>query len=465
MEGVDVQTIKENMAVLKLDEILQATGGRILCGMKQEFNGLSIDSRTIRKGELFIPLKGEHFDGHDFVHDALNVGAGALVHLPPSNHLRGKTIIYVKNTLLALHNIARYLRSKLPVPAICVTGTNGKTTVKELISSIISQSNTVLKTEGNMNNHIGLPLSISRMRGDETVIVAEMGSNTEGDIKTLCEIVYPEFGVVTNVGPAHLEGFGSLEMVRKTDLEILNYVSVASLNADDKFLMNGVNHFSGRMITYGIQEDADVTAREIVLKERSSTFSLCFREEESVQINLKLAGRFNISNTLAAASIAHAYGIQPLQIKNGLESFEGVPMRLEMKDFKGALVISDVYNANPASMEESIKELVRLKSRRTIAVLGDMLELGSYTEEAHTELVKEVSDLSVDVLIAVGPAMQKAASEFRGTCHSTDTADNAREILLAVMEEGDTVLVKGSRGMRMEDVIKDLPEKGENSAL
>jgi UDP-N-acetylmuramoyl-tripeptide--D-alanyl-D-alanine ligase len=428
VEGVDVQTIKENMAVLKLDEILQATGGRILCGLKEEFNGLSIDSRTIRKGELFIPLKGERFDGHDFVHDALNVGAGALVHLPPSNHLRGKTIIYVKNTLLALHKIARYLRSKLPVPAICVTGTNGKTTVKELISSIISRRNTVLKTEGNMNNHIGLPLSISRMRGDETVIVAEMGSNTEGDIKTLCEIVYPEFGVVTNVGPAHLEGFGSLEMVRKTDLEILDYVSVVSLNADDEFLMNGVTHFSGRMITYGIQEDAD-------------------------------------SNALAAASIAHAYGIQPLQIKNGLESFEGVPMRLEMKDFRGALVISDVYNANPASMEESIKELVRLKRRRTIAVLGDMLELGAYTDEAHTELVKKVSDLSVDVLIAVGPAMQKAASEFRGTCHSADTADNAREILFAVIGEGDTVLVKGSRGMRMEDVIKDLPEKGGSSAL
>lgn len=465
MEGVDVQIIKENMVKLKLDEILQATGGRILCGMQQEFRGLSIDSRTIKKGELFIPLKGERFDGHDFVHDALNIGAGALVHLPPSNHLRGKTIIYVKNTLFALQKIARYLRSKLPVPAICVTGTNGKTTVKEFISSILSQNHTVLKTMGNLNNHIGLPLSISRMRGDETVIVTEMGSNAEGDIKTLCEIVYPEFGVVTNVGPAHLEGFGSLEMVRKTDLEILDYVSVVSLNADDEFLMKGANHFNGRMITYGIREDADVAAREIMLQKRNSAFSLCFREEDSIEINLNLAGFFNISNALAAASITHAYGIEPLQIKSGLESFDGVPMRFEIKDISGAVVISDVYNANPASMEESIRELIRLKRYRTIAVLGDMLELGVYSEEAHAELVKKLSGLSVDVLIAVGPAMQKAASEFKGTCYRADIADKAGEILLTLIGKGDTVLVKGSRGMRMEGVIQVLKEEGNNRAL
>jgi UDP-N-acetylmuramoyl-tripeptide--D-alanyl-D-alanine ligase len=465
VEGVNVQTIKESMVVLKLNEILEATGGRLLCGMKQEFSGLSIDSRTIKKGELFIPLKGEHFDGHDFIHEALNIGAGALVHVPPPNHLKGKTIIYVKNTLLALHNIARFLRSKIDAPAFCITGTNGKTTVKELISLILSQRFKVLKTTGNLNNHIGLPLSISRMHGDETVIVAEMGSNAEGDIKTLCEIVYPDFGVVTNVGPAHLEGFGSLDMVRKTDLEIVDYVKVISLNADDTFLIDGVKNFRGSMITYGLKEKADVYASDIALKERNSAFSLWFPDGKMIQITLNVAGRFNISNALAAASITHAFGIDPRQIKDGLESFEGVPMRLEIKDFRGALLISDVYNANPASMEEAIRELVRQKRRRTIAVIGDMLELGPYAEEAHKEVVKKLSDLSVDVLIAVGPEMQKASSAFKGICHTSDTADTAGEILSSMCKEGDTVLVKGSRGMLMENVVQTELDDGGRRAL
>ncbi len=453
------------MGILLLDEVIKATGGRILCGKQIEFGGLSIDSRTIKNGELFVALKGARFDGHDFVFDALKEGAGAIVNLPPADHVKGKVIIYVKNTLSALHDIARYLCSKINVPVIGVTGTNGKTTTKELISSILGERHNVLKTFGNLNNHIGLPLSISRMVGDETVMVLEMGSNAKGDIKLLCEIAFPDFAVVTNIGPAHLEGFGSLEMVRKTDLEILEYAGVASVNADDQFLIEGMKDFRGRTITYGIENSADVYAKDIALKERTSNFKLCFSGGREIEINLSIAGKFNIYNVLAAASIANEFEIALKDMKRGIESFKGMPMRLEIEDLFGALVISDVYNANPASMDEAVKELVRLKRQRTIAVLGDMLELGPYAKDAHEKLIRKLSELNIDVLIAVGPEMSRAANEFNGICHRSNDSDEAKSIFLSTCREGDTVLVKGSRGMHMERVLVNSPAREERYAL
>jgi UDP-N-acetylmuramoyl-tripeptide--D-alanyl-D-alanine ligase len=441
------------MGLLKLEDIVQATGGRVLSGTSEKFAGISIDSRSIREGELFVAIKGDNFDGHDFINPALISGSGALVQSSPSGLSGDKTIILVKNTLAALQALARYLRSRMALPVIGVTGTNGKTTTKELVSSIFGQHHKVLKTTGNLNNHIGLPLCIARMEGDEDVMVLEMGSNRKGDIKELCEIALPDFSVVTNVGPAHLEGFGSLEAVRDTDLEIFAYAKAASVNADDAFLLEGAKNYNGRLITYGIKNTADVYAKDIMLGTRGSGFKLCFSDKKRVAVNLQLSGLFNIYNALAAASAADALGIGLEDIKNGLESFGGVPMRLEIIEMLGALVISDVYNANPASMEEALKELVRLKRKRTIAVLGDMLELGGYAQEAHKKLVRLASALMIEVLIAVGPEMGRAAEEFKGTCYKSENSDSARSVLSSICREGDAILIKGSRGMRMEKVL------------
>ena len=238
VRGVDHN---ETMAMISVEDIVQATGGEVLCGRQRVFTGLSIDSRNIGSGELFVALRGERFDGHDFVHDALRKGGGALVSVPPEGPEREKTVICVKNTLKALQDVARYRRSKKTVPVVSVTGTNGKTTTKEFIVSILAQHHRVLKTSGNFNNHIGLPLCVSNMEGDEEFMVLEMGSNARGDIQELCDIVSPDSAVVTNVGQAHLEGFGSIETVRDTDLEVLGYVKTVSLNADDRFLMEGIN--------------------------------------------------------------------------------------------------------------------------------------------------------------------------------------------------------------------------------
>jgi UDP-N-acetylmuramoyl-tripeptide--D-alanyl-D-alanine ligase len=454
------------MGKLILDEIVKATGGDVLSRAHREFTGLSTDSRTIREGELFVALKGPTFDGHDFLKDALAKCAGALVHRLPSIALEGKTLIHVADTLTALHDVARYLRGKRNVPVIGITGTNGKTTTKELIASIFGQQMKVLKTRGNLNNHIGLPLCISGMDGDEEAMVLEMGSNAEGDIRALCDIAHPDFAVVTNVGPAHLEGFGSIETVRKTDLEILACAKTACVNADDRFLFEGIKGFTGKVITYGIEYDADVRAADIRPAERGSSFRLLLPGGREIGITLSLPGRFNILNALAAAAISDECGIAADNIKRGLESFRGVPMRLEIREIDGVLVISDVYNANPASVEEAIKELVRLGKTRAIAVLGDMLELGVYSGKAHADIVRRMSAAGIDVFIAVGPEMAAASAEFGGACFTAEDSASAGAVLSGIWREGDTVLIKGSRGMRMERVLDGiLAAKEGKSAL
>ncbi len=440
------------MRHLLLDEIVKATGGKVLCSNHAEFTGLSIDSRTIGSGELFVAIKGERFDGHSFLISALEKGAGALVDHEPEAFIKGRTLVRVRDTVRALQDIAGMLRLSMEIPVVGVTGTNGKTTTKELIASVLGQRHKVLKTRGNLNNHIGVPLCISRMDGDETAMVIEMGSNAEGDIRLLCEIARPDIAVVTNVGPAHLEGFGNLETVRKTDLEILEYAKTVSLNADDPFLLEGVKGYGGKIITYGINGKAEIRAKDVELHEKGSRFTVSLPGGE-VRVNLAISGIINVYNALAAASAATRLGLGTEEIKRGLESFHGVPMRLEMKELSGALVINDVYNANPASMGEAVKELIRLKRRRTIAVLGDMLELGTYSESAHRELVEWLSRAGVDMLIAVGGEMKRASSGFAGKCYEADDAGTAGSILSGIMTEGDTVLIKGSRGMHMEKVL------------
>ncbi len=441
------------MKIVTVEEIVQATGGKLLCGRQQAFSRLSIDSRNIGSGELFIALRGERFDGHDFILDALQHADGALVSIPPAEPGRNKTIIHVKNTLKALQDIARFRRLKRNIPVVSITGTNGKTTTKELIASILSQKHKVLKTTGNFNNHIGLPLCVSNMQGDEEFAVLEMGSNARGDILELCGIVQPDLAVITNVGQAHLEGFGSIEAVRDTDLEVLDHVETVSVNCDDLFLMQGMSRFTGKVITYGIEHAADFSATDIALSQQGSTFTLHTPNSGAFNVSLKISGRFNVLNALAAASIACELGISNEEIRQGLEAFTGVPMRLEIKSFSGALVVNDVYNANPASMEEALTELVRLRKGRTIAVLGDMLELGTYAEDAHRSLMRSLNEHQIDLLIAVGPEMQKASAMFSGVCHQAADSDEARSLLLGMLNEGDTALIKGSRGLRMEKVL------------
>jgi UDP-N-acetylmuramoyl-tripeptide--D-alanyl-D-alanine ligase len=447
---------REDMAVVTVDDIIAATGGEIICRNAGFFTGVCIDSRTIQGGELFIALKGERFDGHDFLPQALEKAAGAIVHSPVTAPISGKTIILVRNTLQALQDIARFFRIKRGIPVVAVTGSNGKTTTKELTAAILSTQYRILKNTGNLNNHIGLPLSLTKISDEDQIIVLEMGASAPGEIRELCAVAVPNYGVLTNIGPAHLERFRDIETVRSTKLELLETVGVAVVNADDHFLMEGIQRsgFTGIVMRYGIEPFSDIRATDIMLHEQGSAFHIHFGENHSVAVGARIAGMFNIYNILAAASIGYLFGIDPVNIKRAIESFTGVPMRMEFRELNGVKIISDVYNANPASMEAALRELTRIRKGRSIAVLGDMLELGSYEEEAHKELGRFISGLSIDIFIAVGQRMALAASEFRGSIYKLNSAEDAGKLLRSVWETGDTVLIKGSRGMRMERVLE-----------
>lgn len=454
-----------------IEQVIKATKGRVVLKGNAFFSGVSIDSRTIKERELFIALKGKRFDGHDFIFDALRLGQGAIVHNLPfdANDPRflDKTIILVNDTLQALHDIARDIRMGFKGHVIGIVGSNGKTTTKEIISSILSTRLNVLKTRDNLNNQIGMPLSIINgfysQAGDAApdVMVLEMGANRPHDIDDLCSIAMPDIGVVTNIGYEHIEGFGSLHNVRESELEILSYIKRLIVNADDRFLMDGVNkRFKGEVITFGIEkEDADLRVADIVFSEKGTSFTICTRDE-CISVNSKLIGRFNVYNCIAASATAYSLGFDLQAIKKGLEVFNGVKMRFEVKKCRGATFLNDVYNANPSSMQEALKELTRLltnrgsrRYKRAIAVLGDMLELGDLGVQAHKDLGRMMSYMPIDVFIGVGHLMPFAISEFRGKGIHVNTSEDAGLELKKIIRDEDIVLIKGSRGMKMERVL------------
>jgi len=450
--------------LLTADEIIKATGGELLTEGSKPFSGVSIDSRTIEEGELFFALRGERFDGHEFLNDALLKGRGAVVDSRSAEMPKDRVIIYVKDTLKALQDFAHFLRMKLDIPVVAITGSNGKTTTKEMLYSVLSGSFKTLKNEGNFNNHIGLPLSLMRLELDHEVVVLEMGMNAPGEIKRLCEIAVPTHGVITNIGSAHLGMLGSYEAIREAKLEILERVGVAVLNADDSFLMQGAaeaKKFNGEIITFSINNESHVMAKDIRTTEKGSSFRLEFKGEGTISVDLKTHGAFNVYNALAASAVCFSLGIKIDEIGAALENFRAFPMRFEVIERKGITVINDAYNANPSSMEESLKELVRPGVRgRRLAVLGDMRELNDFSEHAHRNLGRMVAEMNVDVFIAVGEMMSLAAEECIKSkggksvpeVYTFRNADDANADIINIVKQGDTLLVKGSRSMHMDKV-------------
>ncbi len=458
--------------MVRLHDIVEATGGIIGREGALEFSALSIDSRTIKEGELFIALKGDRYDGHDFVVNALERAAGAIVEKEkfktPGHLMPGRTIVFVGNTLDALHAFARFLRRKFAGPVISIVGSNGKTTTKELIASILGVRARILKTAGNFNNHIGMPFSITRCDEETEIMVLEMGTSRPGDVDELCRIALPDTAVITNIGYEHIEGFGSLQTVRDSELEILPYVRRMIANADDAFLMEGIlKTFRGEIVTFGIESgDAEVKARDIAFSESGTRFVLS-RRDESIIIDSNLWGYFNIYNCLAAAATASALGFTLQEIKRGIECFKGFALRFEVKQHNGVLFLNDAYNANPSSMEASIRELVRIVQasggKRAVAALGDMLELGEYAEAAHEKLGRWIAELPIAFFVGVGPLMSFVVNQSGGKGISAATPEAAGAELRGLLREGDVVLIKGSRGMKMEKaldvLLQGVPER------
>ncbi len=454
--------------MLTVEDIIEATGGKLLSDNSKSFKGISIDSRTIEQGEMFIAIRGEKFDGHEYVESALVKGDGAIVEREPGLIPRGKVIICVSDTLRSLQDIAHFLRTRRDIPLIAVTGSNGKTTTKEMISLVLSGRFRVLKNRGNLNNLIGLPLSLTLIDPADEVVVLEMGMNAAGEIRRLCEIAVPSHGVITNTGSAHVGLLGSYDAVRDAKLEIMGGLRVAVVNGDDERLMEGIERisgFDGQLIIFGTRADAHVMAGNIHTTERGTDFELVIRDAGSTVINLNVHGLFNVYNALAASAAGFSLGVGLDEIKTALETYRSVPMRFEVTEMCGMTVIDDSYNANPASIRESVKELVSIGAGgRVVAVLGDMHELREFSEDEHRAVGKMISEMGVDVFIAVGERMGLAAEQCRRTpdgkpgpeVYEFPDAVEAGSSIMSILKKGDTVLIKGSRSMSMERIVKEI---------
>ncbi|MCM0080210.1 UDP-N-acetylmuramoyl-tripeptide--D-alanyl-D-alanine ligase [Geomonas sp. Red32] len=451
------------MASFTLKEIAEATGGSMVGDPAVTVAGVSTDSRAVAAGELFIALRGDRFDGHQFVKGAAEKGVSVFLvdnHWKKENELpEGAAGVVVENTERALGDLASFHRRRFKIKMVAVTGSNGKTTTKEMLSCILSQTGPGLKTEGNLNNLIGLPLTLLRLTGRERWAVVELGMSAFGEIDRLAEIADPDVGIITNAFPAHLETLGSVEGVAKAKGELflrLKPGSSAVYNVDDPLISKCPTHLNVTRLTFGLR-GAEVSSANITsLGKAGESFVLRLPGEEQ-PIHLRAYGRHNIYNALAAAAAAQALGISGEVIRQGLEEFTPYDKRFQLEETAGVILINDSYNANPASMAAALKTLHEVVEGggRCVAVLGDMLELGTGTVEAHRELGK-LAAASVARLYLLGDLAGEVA---RGALDAglpagqvmigKDHEEVAREVA-AWVEPGDCVLFKGSRGMRME---------------
>ena len=457
-------------------EVLQATGGRLLQGEEGIFfQGVATDSRTVAEGELFIALKGNRFDGHHYALEALEKMAGGVMIEEEKagdirwNGYRPRAVIAVKDTLHALGDLARDRRRKYNTPVVALTGSNGKTTTKEMISACLETTFPILKTRENFNNFVGLPLTLLNLTENERVVILEMGMNVPGEIRRLSEIAEPDVGLITNIHKVHLEGMGSIERLKEEKGELFQRMKkngMIIVNRDDPHVVDLASRFSGKRITFGIEHPADVMAKEIRLKPPEGISFTLKMEGEEVEMTLPLLGRHFIPNALSAIAVASLFGIEVKKAKEALESFHPFPMRMEIVPLEGGrTVINDAYNANPRSMELALETLAEVKGKgRAIAVLGDMLELGSFGEEAHQQLGQKVNELSTDFLLTLGeeaPVVVESAIRHGLAPERAMVVESHQEaisILKQIMREGDWVLVKGSRRMAMEKIVKGLKE-------
>jgi UDP-N-acetylmuramoyl-tripeptide--D-alanyl-D-alanine ligase len=456
-----------------LRNFARACGGR-LEGGDRVFAGVSSDSRTLSAGDLFIALRGPRFNGNEFVGTALAAGAaGALVDAPQS---LGLAQVVVADTQQALSRAGHAWRSALDIPVIGVAGSNGKTTAKEMTAAILSAAGNTLATRGNLNNHIGVPLTLLRLEPGHRFAVIEMGANRAGEVAELVRVARPTVGLITNAGAEHLEGFGSLEGVARAEGEMvagLAAEATAVINADDEFadLWRGMTR--ARVVTFGIENAADFRASGLRTTLGPGGFLARFRLSSPLgqaDIDLHLGGRHNVANALGAAAAAAAAGATLEQIARGLGAMRAVPGRLQLKQAAcGAWIIDDSYNANPSSVRAGIEVLAAIEGRRWL-VFGDMAELGEFAADAHSQIGAFARERGIERLFATGPLAALAIERFgTGGQWFPDTEALGVELLRALSAGGSEaatvrLLIKGSRVNRLERVVAALVQNTNSDA-
>lgn len=409
--------------------------------------GISTDTRKIIKGNLFFALKGEHFNGNLFAEKAIELGAShSIIDDPEFLESNGKTILF-DNTLKTLQHLANYHRNYLKTTIIALTGSNGKTTSKELINAVLSQKYKTTATQGNLNNHIGVPLTLLSLTDTTEIGIIEMGANHPGEIEELCAIVQPDFGYITNFGKAHLEGFGSIEGVIKAKTELYNYLQnnnkTVFLNNEDTVQVeraNKINSFSfGKKNT-----DSDVT---IELLQANPFLKINFSKTE---VESKLIGSYNFSNIAAAVAIGMYFKVSESAIKKGIEGYMPSNNRSQIIKLGSNTIILDAYNANPSSMRASLENFNQLEAKNKIVILGDMFELGGDAASEHQNIVTYIEQLNLNAAFLIGENFYKTKTN---SILKHKTFENLKPKLSEMQFENSHILIKGSRGMALERVF------------
>lgn len=453
-----------------LDELIMATGGTLIAGGSQtQITGVSIDSRNLLPGEVFFALKGPNFDGHAFAAAAADKGATAIVgerqlELPPG---WSGAVIQVADTLQAYGGLARFHRQRFTLPVIGITGSNGKTTTKELIAAVLREKYNVVKSEKNYNNEIGLPQTLFKIDSTTQAVVVEMGMRGKGQIAYLAELAQPTIGVITNIGVTHLELLGSQAAIAQAKGELIEGLppsGLAVLNGDDPLVVPMAKQFAGESLLYHLDDPDRHGTPESALYVVGLTTT---GEHERVTVDgrwgkfeftLPLLGRHNVANALAAITVGLALGLTQDEVVRGIRQVDAIENRLRKIEVGGITVLDDTYNASPPSVLAALDVLQNLKNPgRKIAVLGDMLELGAITEEAHHQIGEEVAAHGCAALFAYGPssvATKEGAARKGVDARHFASKDELGAELLAYLSPGDAVLVKGSRGMAMETLVE-----------
>jgi UDP-N-acetylmuramoyl-tripeptide--D-alanyl-D-alanine ligase len=455
-------------------EIVAATGGRIAReGAKARFGEVVTDSTKIKEGAVFVALKGERHDGHQFIADAVRRGAACVIaHRPVAQNILGKAAaVRVPDTLRALGDLAHYRRMRLAPKVLAITGSNGKTTTKEMVAAILEEGSLggqtlrgrVLKTEGNFNNLVGLPLTLLRLREKHRVAVVELGTSYPGEIQRLAEIAEPDAGIITSVAAAHLEGLSSLAGVAREKGALYRRVradGAIAVNLDDPWVAGLAREFRGKKITYGGR--GQVRAKN---SHMDGTTAMRFKLQagrRSCHVRLNYLGRHNVNNALGAAALSLCAGVTLPAIRRGLEKARPFSMRMQIENWRGIGIVNDTYNANPASMKAALQTLEEIASRgKKIAVLGDMFELGEYSRKEHRELGKAAAASGIDLLYLLGAwaGEVRSGALAGGMPQARIVIGKDHKDLACRLRErakiGDWLLFKGSRGMKMENILRE----------
>lgn len=453
------------MPAFTLEEILSATHADAVQRLGDRFSDVVTDTRRISKGVLFVALKGERFNGEDFAKEAVEKGAaGVMVTVSCSEEnlqgIRG-TVLKVGDTQKAYQEIAHLWRRKFDLPVIAITGSNGKTTTKELVAAVLSARGKVLKTQANFNNEIGLPLTLLGLEKEDTAAVVEIGMRGLHQIEALAPVAEPSVGIVTNVGETHMELLGSIENIARAKAELVEAIpsgGTVILNGDNKYVaaMQDKAAEGVKVLTFGIEQPSDVHGEEIHTEEGRTRFQVAFAGKRQEYV-LPMIGRHNVYNALAAIAAGYALGLSSEEIHKGLLHSEAAKMRFEVQQKGDIKIVNDAYNASPMSMTAAIHTLSELTAGRKIAVLGDMLELGAASSEAHYRVGTELAEKQFAAVVTRGGMGEKIAegAEAGGIreVYRCDSHERAAEVLKEILRPGDTVLFKGSRGMQMEKII------------